>query len=411
MSRAVVISGLVVVTSFLYADEKDVAGECERCGWKRPKAAAVVRVGTANLLHKAVKHARSGGTILVEDGGYELSRQLHITAKGVTLRGMNGERSRVVIVGGGMVDDDVGVGISVAASNVTIADLAVGNLRYHGIQVRGERGAKRTTIHNVRIFDCGQQLLKGSAGFDKQYADEGLVACSTFEYSTHAPSDYTNGVDVLAGKGWKVRDCVFRNIRGPQSRGGACGPAILFWANSIDTVVERNLLVDCYRGIALGLKPGLNKRSRDGEKRLDHQGGVVRQNVICNLQGWADEGIEINGCSDFVVEQNTVFVEGKLPWSIGVRFPRSNGIVRNNLTSRRVIFRDGGVARLSCNIGGATRAWFVDVKKANLHLAGPDVPAVDAAHEIEGLETDFDRKPRKKGRAPDVGAFELGSER
>ena len=51
------------------------------------------------------------------------------------------------------------------------------------------------------------------------------------------------------------------------------------------------------------------------------------------------------------------------------------------------------------------------MKKANLHLAGPDVPAVDAAQEIEGLETDFDRKPRKKGRAPDVGAFELGSER
>lgn len=390
------IGGLVA------ADDED----CARCGWKTPRGRRSAVVRTSGELLAAVGAARAGATILIEDGEYVLPRMVHITAPGVVLRGKSGDRKKVVLRGAGMDERAAGVGISIAASKVVVADLSVGQVGFHGIQVRGELGVEGVAVHGVRVFDCGQQLLKGSVGKNGKYADDGLVACSTFEYRERAPSDYTNGVDVLAGKGWTVRDCVFRNIRGPEARGGAAGPAILFWANSIDTVIERNLVVDCYRGIALGLKPGLSELARDGEKRFDHQRGVVRQNIVVSLDGATDEGIEINGCPDVVVEHNTVFVEGKLPWSIGLRFAPTSGVVRNNLSNRQILLRDGGTARLAANVRGAERTWFVDCAQADLRLRSADLPAVDAAQPIEGLRQDFARRPRATGRAPDAGAHE-----
>ena len=121
--------------------------------------------------------------------------------------------------------------------------MTVRDVGYHAVQVRGESGASRFTLHNAVLQDTGQQLLKGSAATNGRFADDGLVACSSFSYTTNAPSDYTNGVDLLATKGWVVRDNQFQRIRGPESGGWSSGPAILVWAASEDTIVERNLIV------------------------------------------------------------------------------------------------------------------------------------------------------------------------
>jgi hypothetical protein len=255
------------------------------------------------------------------------------------------------------------------------------------------------------VFDTGQQLVKGSLAA-AQAADDGLVACSLFEYTDHAPSDYTNGVDVLGGKGWIVRDNRFVRIRGPQDRRWSAGPAVLFWANSIDTVVERNVIIDSFRGIALGLMAGANALSRLGDGRFDHQGGVVRNNVLCNLNPWADEGIEVNSARDVQVDHNTVLVEGGPRWSISVRFPASSGWVRNNLTSRPIIFRDGAKAGLGGNVTGSGREWFVAPQRCDLRLTPSATPALRAGVPLATVPDDFIRKPRGTAGAPDAGAFE-----
>ena len=175
-----------------------------------------------------------------------------------------------------------------------VTDLTISQVGFHGIQVRGELGAHGVAIHHVHILDTGQQLIKGSkAPGATASCRDGLVACSLLEYTDSAPSDYTNGVDVLGGEGWVVRDNVMRRIRGPRAQGHRAGPTVLFWGGSGDTLVERNLLIDCYRGIALGLSP-----QQDGAPgRPDHRGGIVRRNAICNLAGPADEPLEVNGSS------------------------------------------------------------------------------------------------------------------
>jgi hypothetical protein len=153
----------------------------------------------------------------------------------------------------------------------------------------------------------------------------------------------------------------------------SAGPAVLAWGGSAHTTVERNIVADSFRGIALGLTAGVAAASRDVGAGLDHSGGVIRNNVVVNLNAWADEGIEVNANRDVRIEHNTVLVEGTLPWSISVRFRTTTAAVSNNLTNRRVMLRDGSRADLQDNVSGATRSWFVDAPGADLRLSSEGV--------------------------------------
>jgi hypothetical protein len=285
------------------------------------------------------------------------------------------------------------VAVAVGAPEVTLADLTISRVGFHGIQIRGEAGAHKVAIHNVRILDTGQQLIKGSTVPGSAPCRDGLVACSTLAYTDSAPSDYTNGIDVLNGENWVVRDNILRRIRGPRSQGYRSGPAILFWGGSSGTIVERNLVLDCYRGIALGLSPG-----QSGVP--DHRGGVVRRNAICNLDGRSDEPMEINGSAETLVEHNTVMVEGKVPWSISIRFAALGVRVYNNLTSRQIARRDGGQADLKGNVTNARRDWFVGADRGDLRL-GPRGRAGLASSRA----TRAGDQASAPAKLPDVGAY------
>jgi len=365
-----------------------------------------INVRSVDELERATSTARTGDTILINDGRYRLRHSLDIAVPGVSIRGKSNDRSKVVLHGGGMVGDDIGVALSISAPDITIADVTIRDVGFHAIQVRGEKGASRFALYRSALLDAGQQLLKGSVSQARIYADNGLVACSDFSYTTTAPSNYTNGVDLLATRGWTIRDNRFQRIRGPEADRFAAGPAILVWMASEDTVVERNLIIDSFRGIALGLQQELTELARNGERTLDHKGGLIRQNVIVNLNSWADEAIEANVARDVRIEHNTVLVEGSVPFSIAARFPVASATVRNNLTNRQILRRDGGQIQASNNVTNATRAFFVDPLTGNLRLTGGS-PAIDAGVVIEGVSTDFDGRPRITGRAPDAGAFEF----
>jgi hypothetical protein len=380
------------------------AAPCKRCGWVPPETRVKEAVRSMEELRRALGRARPGTTILLEDGIYRLGgSQLDVAIPDFVLRGKRGDRSKVVIRGEGM--EERIVAISVSAPGVTLADLTVGYVGFHGIQVRGESKASDVVIHNVRVVDTGQQLIKGSTTPSAEPSRHGLIACSRFEYSDHAPSDYTNGVDVLKGEGWVVRDNVFLRIRGPREQGWRAGPTILFWRGSRDTIVERNWILDCYRGIALGLVEAPEDRW------VDHQGGVIRRNILCNLNPWADEGIEANAALGVLIEHNTVLVEGRVPWSISIRFPTAEARVWNNLSNHRVELRDGAVADLQGNVVTARRDWFVDPARGDLRLARGDVAAIDAGVVIPEGGPDGGRKPSFLGAAPDAGAIEFRSGR
>jgi hypothetical protein len=402
----VTVLSAAVIASFSVRAQGPSSAACRRGDWTPPLTQDTVIVRTVPQLHDALRRVRPDTTILLEGGDYRLERGLDIATPRVVIRARGGEPSSVKIHGDSMREKRVGVAISVSAPDVTIADLTVGDVGFHGIQVRGERGASRVTIYNVHILDTGQQLIKGSTAGGPLHADDGTVACSTLEYTDHAPSSYTNGVDVLGGRGWTVRDNVFKRIRGPVEQGWSAGPTVLFWGNSQLTRVERNVIVDSFRGIALGLGPPTGPYVRDGQRLYDHQGGWIQNNVIVNLNSWADEGIEANAARDIEIDHNTVLVEGRLSWSISVRFAPTGGHVRNNLTNRSIAFRNGGHADLQGNVSGARPDWFVNAPDADLRLARPAVPAVDAGVPLADIPLDTLGQQRLSGRAPDAGAYE-----
>jgi hypothetical protein len=377
-----------------------------RDGWN-PPVGHRIDVRNVDSLERAVRGATSGDTIILADGDYPLRRMLDIAVPNVTVRGKSGDLGTVTLHGRGMTHDTVGVGISVSAPNVTVADITIRDVRFHGIQVRGERAASGFTLHHARLLDTGQQLLKISVGTNGLYADDGLVACSDFGYTTSAPTDYTNGVDLLATKGWTIRDNRFTRIRGPEAGRWASGPTILAWQAAEDTVVERNVIVDSFRGIALGLVATPGKYARHGAREYDHVRGIVRNNVIVNLNAWADEAIEANAARDVRIEHNTVLVASRAsPWSIGVRFPSGSASVRNNLTNQPILRRSGGRTQADGNVSVATPSWFIDPRRADLHLSPAGAAAIGAGVPISDVVEDFDRTPRVAGKAPDAGAFE-----
>ena len=368
--RAIVAAGMVLAAAAIVpAQSAPVVPACPRCGWRPPVATRTVAVRNIGELERAIDGARAGDGIVLADGDYAVRRMLDIHSPNVTVRGRSADPAKVVLHGQGMTGDSVGVAISVSAPGVTVADLTIRDVAYHAIQVRGEAGASGFTLHNARLLDTGQQLLKGSLSSNPVYADNGLVACSDFSYTNSAPSNYTNGVDLIGAKGWVIRDNRFSRIRGPASDGWKAGPTILAWGGSADTAVLRNTIVDSFRGIALGLAFGVATATRNVGPDLDHSGGVIRDNGIINLNGWADEGIEANANRDVRIDHNTVLVEGSLPWSISVRFSSSVARVTNNLTSRPTQFRDGGLAVMENNVTGANRTWFLDAPGGDLHLS------------------------------------------
>ena len=220
-----------------------------------------VNVSTEAALRNWAYNAAAGTTILIQPGVYHMEGYVHIVNSGITLRGATSNRDAVVLDFGGMVGGYFG--ILVDGDDVTIADLTIRNANDHGVSIQG---ADRPVLYNLHILDIGDQLVKVNPGGDG--SEDGLLACSRLEYTTSAPDNYTNGISAHNAHRWVVRDNLWQRIRTPSNDPV---PTILFWSGSSDTIVERNLLVDCYQGIAFG-----NASHEAG----DHSGGVVRNNFI-----------------------------------------------------------------------------------------------------------------------------------
>ncbi len=372
-----------------------------------------LRAGPGDWL-KVIDDARDGDEILLEDGVYRLSRYSLYLDSSITIRSASGRRDRVIIEGPGYGPG--GEGLTFRAPDATIADLTITQFRNHGIAVKGERGADRAQIYNVHVYDIGTQHIKGT-----RTTIGGLVACSRIGYSPGAVrGDYINGIDIHGAIEWTVVDNYLYNIWGDGTgcevdrdcgrylAGG--GPAILLWRDARDNVVERNRIVDSFRGIALGMGSA-------------HPGGIVRNNFFYQSEpgregarGFigGDMGIQVDFGEGTQVDHNTVILGGSYRGAIEVR--RSTNVdVRNNLLTRPVWNRDGSTYN-GCSTDACDDSLFgnlVDATADDLAVAGePHLAAgssaVDSSVALLGLEIgeDIDGDSRPAGVGPDVGCDE-----
>jgi hypothetical protein len=307
----------------------------------------VVTVSTEPQLQAAVRTLTSNTTIVITRGTYFLSQPLYVHGplSNVTIRGASANREDVVLVGTGMSyagDARVPYGIWTGGGvrNVIIADLTIRDVRYHALIFNA--GTDRPRVYDVDLIDAGQQLLKSNPDAAGAGVNDGIVEDSVFEYTSRAPSAYTNGIDIHAGANWTIRHNRFSNIVSPP--GTLAGPAILVWNHASNTVVNGNSFLNCARGIALGLV----ERARG----TDHRGGIIRNNVFVRFPDQpGDVAISIADSPGTQILDNAVFVSGTYPSPIEFRYASTTGgLVANNVTDGIIAARNGASTTLVDNV-------------------------------------------------------------
>jgi hypothetical protein len=369
-------------------------------------SADTVTVATVSQLVDAVAQANGTGgnrTILVQDGTYTLGAGLWVNVPNVTIAGQSGNRQNVIIQGDAMSSTAaVGSVITVNGAHFELRDLTLQKCRWHLLQINGQANADYPRVINCIFRDSYEQMLKVTVDLNNTgvAADNGLVEGCLFEYTAGVgPQYYIGGVDAHSSRNWIVRGNTFRNIISPS--GAVAEHAVHFWSNSADNIVERNLIIDCDRGIGFGL---------DGRP---NSGGIIRNNMIYHAAGkgrFADVGIALWESPGTQVYNNTIFFEHGYPWSIEYRYPSTSGVlVVNNLSNRPVASRNGGTGTVAGNIAAAAADWFVNAAAGDLHLAAAASPAIDAGQAVAGLTDDYDGGARPAGAGVDVGADEYGA--
>jgi hypothetical protein len=368
-------------------------------------------------LAQAVAEAPSGSTLLLADGTYDLSTSDDIVFRtaGVTLRSESGDPQAVILdggYGGGSI-------LNVVADNITIAEITVQRATWHPIHVTGGTGSNtdNTAIYRVYVIDPGQQAIKINASTEGFYADNGVVACSsvimTAEGRANVNACYTGGIDAHLAVGWRVHDNYFEGF---WCDAGLSEHAIHFWNWSRDTVVERNAILDCARGIGFGLGENGNGTMREYDDtpcsaaHIGHVDGVIRNNTVLGADpalfasdSGFDSGISLEQACGSEVVHNTVVALEQPFTSIEYRWSSTNATIHNNLVTHAIMMRDAGVADLQGNISDiADVADFVDAPGNDLHLVAGS-QAIDAGVPSRVTE-DIDGDPRDA--SPDVGADE-----
>ncbi len=358
----------------------------------------VVNVSNVAELNAALSDCNSnngGYTILLEDGIYNLQNNLLYISdnmSNLSIRSASGNREDVQLLGQGYVGNVSHI-FNVAADNFTAADMTIGEVYYHAIQIQGENDADNCLIQNIHFVNTAEQMLKVSGSSSSNDADGGIVQCCLFEFPEGvAYQYYTGGIDAHSSNDWEVRFNTFKHIRSPDS--GLAEHAIHFWSGSENTLVENNQIINCDRGIGFGLG------------NSGHEGGIIRNNFVHTSR---DVGIGLESSPNTKVYHNTVITDNYFN-SIEYRFEATSNVhIANNLSNEPVTSRDGGTGNIENNFETTDLSIFVDEPNYDYHLSGAIDQIVDAGIVLTEAGDDVDCHPRTSTIIPDIGADEFDS--
>ena len=367
-----------------------------------PLTGTVIRVRTADDLRRAALEAHADTTIVLESGRYALSEPLRIDAAAnaalanIALRGASGARKDVIIEGAGI---DIGNAQGVQIADVTFRDLSV-----PAIHARGEAGASRVHVYNVRFENIHAPTIRATAPADSaEGVADGVVEHSDFEYeNVAADDDGWSAIVVYGGSNWTIRYNRFLNIRAGAKARARFRPAVVVRAGARDTHTHNNLFLDCDRPIAYGIE-----EHPDGSP--DHNGGSIYNNFIYRRRGLrGDAGIILWAAADTKVYHNTIIQNGTYQRAIEYRFKATTGLdIRNNLTDDAIAGRDDAHATVAANYMRATLAMFRSPRAGDLRLLPTAEQAIDRGVPLAGWAFGWDGKQRPFGPRPDIGADEF----
>lgn len=295
------------------------------------KARKVIIVKNISELMATEKAVKAGNvTVQIEDGTYILTKGIWIAGENVTFESKSGNRDKVILTGKFKASHIFWI----TTDHVTIQNISIGEVNNHAIQVHSELDADHAVIRNVRFFDTKEQMLKGSGSSSDKYSDDCLVENCLFEFTKGtAYQYYTGGIDVHKGKNWIVKNNTFKNINFPK--GNLTEGAIHFWSNSQGTQILKNTILNCDRGIMLGMDSS------------SHDKGLIQDNQI---EVTRDVGIYLCNANHSSVIGNTVVNRSNYNNSIEYRFKTTGTMIKDNITNKKITSRNGGTAELSNNV-------------------------------------------------------------
>ena len=384
---------------------------------------ATWEVSTVSALHTAVRNAQPFDQIVVHPGTYKLTQVLNLHTANVTLRGATGNRDQVVLVGGGMNTRGVDEGISVGADGITLQHLTLKDFYFNAIHIRAELDADNTLISNVKTWNIGERHIKGSRdpNSSTKVSDntriERVYMLQTQPRTGHPDTnpDYIGGIDIMASRTITIRDSRAEGIVGAQNGGNA---AIFLWNGIQGATIERNVIVGCAKGIALGNPASPAANLPTGAWHAD--GATIRNNVIRRGR-WTtgnNIGIELATAKNVAVYHNTVYSDDAayfrtLSFTEAQPGRNSGNILSRNLIRGRIFDRTSGGWQNTHNILDTTgttitASWFANLAANDLHLTAAATAAIDKVPRLTQVPDDLDKQARPIGPAADIGADEFG---
>jgi hypothetical protein len=274
----------------------------------------------------------------------------------------------------------------------------------------------------VRIADSRADAIRVDNEGDA-YMDNGTIGCSLIELTPGARPGagddcLMGGIVLSRARGWRIHD---NTVRGVFCAEGLALHGIHASSESAGTVIESNRVLDCARGIGVGLygegvatRP-LETSTCGDAPYIDDNDSVVRNNFIAandeqllTSPGGFEHGIGVWNACNARIYHNTVFSpRAPVGGAIDVRFGHTTGRLQNNLLSHEIRVRDAAQLVVDGNLEAVPEAIFVDSGAGDLHLI-EGAEAKDRGVDLgdESLRVDIDGQPRSDGQ-PDPGADEL----
>jgi len=331
---------------------------------------------------------------------------------GLTIRSASGEREKVVLDGQCKFTKMIRVR---GAKDLTIADMTMTNSRQYGIFMLGDSDCQRLKVWNMKFHNIWVRAVKGTHGMRvddnpgkgiltvqqamQRRPTGGQIRHCLFLNDTIKPfdddgfdGDYVSGIDMMWLKDWTIADNVFVGIRGRNGRGRG---AIFVWVNSEGVVAERNVIVNCDRGICFGNPSG---------DPLHMTGGIARNNFIV---AGNRQGVEFVRTVGSMCYNNTILGTADRFAVLEYNECSWGGKCFNNLVQGKISLNHD-CARGN-NYNGDLSGSLGRPEIGDLHLtpagaekAGAEVLGAGAA--LPEVTEDFDRHPRRS--PPDIGAHQ-----
>jgi hypothetical protein len=385
---------------------------CEALPQPRANEPSRVVSSAAELKAAVEGEAAEGETVFIADGTY-LVEPMAVTVPHLTIRSESGRRENVTLDLDYTPNDlDNGSIFNVWASGVTLADLTLTHAYNHAVHVTGTDAGDTTdtVLYDLYLLDNREQQVKLNADSSGQYGPRrGRLACSLVELTADGrsyvadyggyTSCYTGGIDGHVAFDWVVENNVFRGIYCEGREVDIAEHAVHFWSTSGENLVQSNVIIDCSRGVGLGMGDSTQADT------------VVRNNLLFASTGFTgfDTGIELEGVSNVTVVHNTM--AGPMAIGINQRRESDTGQVANNIltgTSRAVMGSSGCDVASNHTLADTAIFSSLDPDSPDFLRLAPSRSAavVDAGLDLRAVcPEDIDGDARDT--EPDLGADEL----